>query len=96
MNNEENKKAMCFKRYYHNNSLIILEDLELKEFLHLDARYLHRRIDFGVDFGIGYKLEGGLNFGARYNLGLTDINDEYEEGGTYKNGVFQISLGYFF
>jgi len=61
-----------------------------------DIKEYVKGIDFGVNFGIGYKLEGGLNFGARYNLGLTDINDEYEEGGTYKNGVFQISLGYFF
>ncbi|MGB5362486.1 MAG: porin family protein [Aureibaculum sp.] len=61
-----------------------------------DIKEYVKGIDFGINFGIGYKLEGGLNLGARYNLGLTDINDEYEEGGTYKNGVFQVYLGYFF
>ena len=55
--------------------------------------------DFGVNFGIGYKLENGLNFGARYNLGLTDGNDDpefFESDEAFKNGVFQISVGYFF
>jgi len=54
-------------------------------------------IDFGLNFGLGYKLESGLNFGARYNLGLTTIvkeEEDYDE--TVKNGVIQISVGYFF
>ena len=63
-------------------------DEDIKEFI--------KGIDFGVNFGAGYKLDNGLNFGARYNLGLTDVNDAYEEGGTYKNGVFQVYLGIFF
>lgn len=54
-------------------------------------------IDFGIDFGLGYKLESGLNFGARYNVGLSDVVDDFEDNGsTVKNGVFQISVGYFF
>ena len=53
-------------------------------------------LDFGVNMGLGYKLEGGLNFGARYSLGLTDGNDGFEEGGTYKNSVIQAFVGYFF
>ncbi len=54
--------------------------------------------DFGVNVGVGYKLEGGLNFGARYNFGLTDANDDTTrlDNSSYKNGVLQISLGYFF
>lgn len=63
-------------------------DIDMKDYV--------KGIDFGINVGVGYKLDAGLNFGARYNLGLTDVNDGYEEGGTYKNGVFQISLGYFF
>ena len=31
------------------------------------------KLDFGVNFGIGYKLDNGLNFGLRYNLGLTEF-----------------------
>ncbi len=55
-------------------------------------------IDFGVNFGLGYKLEGGLNFGARYNLGLSDANDNKEEIGDYylKIRSFQFFVGYFF
>lgn len=55
-------------------------------------------IDVGVNVGLGYKLENGLNFGARYNLGLTDANDnaEYLGDASYKNSVIQISIGYFF
>lgn len=63
-----------------------------------DIKDYVKGIDFGVNFGLGYKLEGGLNFGARYNLGLSDANDNTEELGdtTLKNGVFQFSVGYFF
>ncbi|ULC60863.1 PorT family protein [Flaviramulus sp. BrNp1-15] len=55
-------------------------------------------IDFGINFGLGYKLDGGLNFGARYIIGLTDVNDNPENLGNsdYKNSVIQISVGYFF
>ena len=63
-------------------------DEDIKDFI--------KGIDFGINFGVGYKLDSGLNFGARYNLGLSDVNDDYEEGGTYKNGVFQVYLGFFF
>ena len=63
-------------------------DIDMKDYV--------KGIDFGVNVGVGYKLDGGLNFGARYNLGLTDVNDGYEEGGTYKNGVIQAYVGYFF
>ena len=53
-------------------------------------------VDFGVNFGVGYKLDSGLNFGARYNLGLSDINNIDSSSSKNKNGVFQLSVGYFF
>ncbi|WP_188464153.1 porin family protein [Bizionia arctica] len=53
-------------------------------------------VDFGVNFGLGYKLNNGLNFGARYDLGLTNINGIEGSSDSYKNGVFQVSVGYFF
>lgn len=54
-------------------------------------------IDFGVNFGFGYKLESGLNFGARYNLGLSNINDyEGSDDNKVNNSVIQVSLGFMF
>ncbi|GAA4952274.1 porin family protein [Algibacter agarivorans] len=54
-------------------------------------------IDFGLNLGVGYKMESGLNFAARYNLGLSNIWD-YDGIGDFsqQNAVFQISVGYFF
>ena len=61
-----------------------------------DVKDSFKTVDFGVNFGLGYKLENGLNFGARYNLGLTDINNLEGSSSKNKNGVFQVSVGYFF
>ena len=52
-------------------------------------------IDFGLNFGLGYKMNCGLSFGARYNIGLSNFNNE-DGLGSVKNSVFQISVGYFF
>lgn len=64
----------------------------------LDIKDSVKGIDFGLNFGLGYQLDNGLNFAARYNLGLTDLNDDPEFLGNsdYKNSVIQISVGYFF
>ncbi|MFV0248377.1 MAG: porin family protein [Tenacibaculum sp.] len=51
--------------------------------------------DFSLNLGAGYKLKNGLNFGVRYNLGLTSISDSNEDEDV-KNEVFQFSVGYFF
>lgn len=56
---------------------------------------LFNKVDFGVNFGLGYKFDNGLNFGARYNLGLSNINDANGIVDKNKNGVFQLSIGYF-
>ncbi|OCK42303.1 hypothetical protein BA195_11820 [Tenacibaculum soleae] len=53
-----------------------------------------KSVDFGLNFGAGYKLENGLNFGVRYNLGLSKVSDIPDSTG--KNGTFQVSVGYFF
>ena len=62
----------------------------------IDVKDSFNTFDFGVNFGLGYKLDNGLNFGARYNLGLTDINNLDNSSSKDKNGVFQLSVGYFF
>ena len=55
-----------------------------------------KTLDFGVNFGLGYKLDNGLNFGARYNLGLSNINDVSGSSDTLRNGLFQFTVGYSF
>ena len=51
-------------------------------------------VDFGFGLGIGYTLNNGLFFNARYNLGLSDISTM--NGITTKNRFVQLSIGYFF
>lgn len=50
--------------------------------------------DFSGVLGLGYQIESGLNFAARYNLGFGNIVDSKE--GDLKNGVIQLSVGYMF
>lgn len=47
--------------------------------------------DLSGAFGIGWDAPFGLNFTARYILGLTDVSDGGPEA---KNRTFQASLGY--
>ena len=64
-----------------------------------DLKDYVKGIDVGLNFGLGYKMESGLNFSARYNLGLSDGNDDpefFESDSALKNNVIQISVGYFF
>jgi len=51
-------------------------------------------VDFSWSFGAGYLFHSGFGIDARYNLGLTDINDV----GNYNahNRVFQVGLFYQF
>ncbi len=54
-------------------------------------------IDFGLNFGLAYKLESGIFLATRYNLGLSDINDvEGADDLKNQNRVIQVSAGYFF
>ncbi len=61
-----------------------------------DDKDAFKTVDFGVNFGLGYKLDNGLNFGVRYNLGLSDINNIDGFTDKNKNRVFQLSVGYIF
>lgn len=61
-----------------------------------------RGSDVSLAFGLGVDLPAGLNLTARYNLGLSNINDGYDfdintaADEELKNQVFQISVGYSF
>jgi long-subunit fatty acid transport protein len=72
------------------------EDPEFSESGTEDLKDEIKGIDFGFNLGFGYKLEGGLNFGARYNLGLSDLWDVDNGGIKNQNSVIQISIGYMF
>lgn len=54
--------------------------------------------DVGVALGMGYELDSGLLFQARYVLGLTEVfkNSTYTTSTDLKNAVFQLSMGYKF
>ncbi|RMA66432.1 porin family protein [Ulvibacter antarcticus] len=55
-----------------------------------------KSLDVGLVFGLGYKLDNGINFGARYNLGFLDGNNSDDASEEFKNSVIQFSVGYFF
>jgi hypothetical protein len=49
--------------------------------------------DLSLGMGAGWDLPFGLTIDARYNLGLSKINDKSDSEDA-KNQVFQLSLGY--
>lgn len=54
-------------------------------------------IDFSIGAGASYRLPMGLFFGARYNFGLTNVNDgDNAKDNKIHNNVFQLSAGYSF
>ncbi|MEJ7645797.1 MAG: porin family protein [Chryseolinea sp.] len=56
-----------------------------------------KKMDFSLALGVGWDLPLGFSIDARYNWGLTDINDGYTSGATtgeIKNQVWQFSVGY--
>ncbi len=58
-----------------------------------DAKDFYKSSDVAASFGAGWDLPFGLTIDARYNLGLSKINDGANTNNT-KNQVFQISAGY--
>ena len=65
------------------------EDVDVKEFFNTT--------DISLGIGLEYALESGLNFNARYNIGMTTIEKDLADGedGT-KNAVIQIGVGFIF
>ena len=56
-----------------------------------------KTFDFGLNFGLNYEARignGSADFGVRYNLGLTDIAENFDsEEGKVRNRVFTIGMG---
>jgi len=52
--------------------------------------------NFSLGLGAGYKLNNGLFFNARYNLGLSNVNKVTEDDKTVLNiNAFEFGIGYF-
>ena len=58
-----------------------------------EAKDVLKGSDISAAIGVGWDLPFGLSIDGRYNWGLSDINKN-SAGGTIKNQVWQISLGY--
>jgi hypothetical protein len=58
-----------------------------------DLKDEYKKIDFSWAFGASYVSNSGLGIDARYNLGLSNINDGTSK---IKNRVFQVGLFYQF
>lgn len=59
------------------------EELDIKDDL--------KKTDISWGFGLNYLSTSGIGVGARYNLGLTDINED-DAGNKITNQVFQVGL----
>ncbi len=60
-----------------------------------DIKDFYTGSDLALAFGAQLDLPAGLAAGARYNLGLSDVNDIDSPGaGEVKNNVFQIYVGW--
>ncbi len=73
------------------------EGVTVSESETVDLKNETNSLDFGFNFGLGYKMDSGLNFGARYNVGLANIVDSDDsDDEDLKNGVIQLSVGFMF
>jgi hypothetical protein len=52
-------------------------------------------VEFAVGVGMGLDLPMGLTAAVRYNVGLSDVNDD-DNAGELNNNYLQLSLGYKF
>lgn len=52
--------------------------------------------DLSANVGLGWDLPFGLTLDARYNIGLSDLNDDEDTFGdaSFKSRVIQLSVGY--
>lgn len=50
--------------------------------------------DFSVALGLGWDLPFGLSIDGRYNLGISNNNNQASSSASVKNQVIQLSVGY--
>ena len=88
-----------------NEGIDYWNDLPDNDQVKQKAKDLYKGVDFGLNFGVSYELYSGLFFSARYNLGLTKVDDDsfyYNSGEitsskfSRKNRVIQLSAGFMF
>ena len=81
-------RSKCFDEFKKS----ILDDDDLKYKINIGDNYHH--IDGGVALGIGYRLMKGygMNVGAQYYFGLTDITIDDSTPGQY-NRVLYVTVG---
>lgn len=60
----------------------------------LDRKDEFKGVDIGGAIGVGVKLPMGLNCGARYIIGFSQISKDVDENGEFKNNTFQLYVGY--
>lgn len=82
------------QRKVTNGNLTNENDLEFGDSNDDDLKAL----DFGVNFLAGYQLTSGLNFGAGYGLGLTNLrpNSNSNTNVEQNNRVLSFTIGYAF
>ncbi len=61
----------------------------------LDAKDAYKKINFSITVGVGYLTSTGLGFDARYNFGISDINNA-STGTKVHSNVFQFGIFYQF
>jgi hypothetical protein len=57
-----------------------------------DVKDFYKNSDFSLGLGAGWDAPFGLTFDARYNMGLSEINDNPQVEAS-KNQVFQLTVG---
>ncbi len=61
----------------------------------VDAKSSYKKTNFSIPLGLGYLTSGGLGFDARYNFGISDINNTSSSTKVHSN-VFQFGIFYQF
>jgi hypothetical protein len=59
-----------------------------------DVDFHLKRLDFGADFLVGYKLNNGLYFNAGYTFGFSNLNPN--DNSSLKTGGINIKVGFLF